>query len=400
MANTHIPVFSRSRLLWSLLAAASLILCVGCAQTPVRSVTTVVEENPSLNLEATELFGEPLDTISEDSLFALTDDQKRTFDQFLGHFLRENTPEHEKVFDYLEKSTRKFDYRARTYTAAETLENLQGNCMSLAVLTTALARHAGVDIRYQLVDSSPVFYKDSDVVVKGLHVRSKLYQRPVTSGNVYFTRSSLVVDYLPDDKTRFIGNISKNKFMALYFGNRAVEFLADEQLSQAYWHLRRALEYMPDDAANLNTLAVLFKRAGSASRAEEVYQYGIASAKEKLTLLKNYRLMLQEQGRDQEASAVAKQMAAFNDPSPFGWLDAANVAFNAGDYQEAELFYRKSIQAAPYLDYGYFGVAKVKFHQGELLDAKDMLQKALENTFKEDGRKLYRAKLTALERLL
>lgn len=400
MANTRFPTCNTQSGILVLLAALVMLLSVGCAQAPVKSEQALIEERPSLNLEAPELFGAPIETISEDALFALTDEQKQAFDDFLGHFLRQNISPHEKVFDYLEKSTRKFDYRAKTFTAAETLASLQGNCMSLAVLTTALAHHAGVDIRYQLVDSSPVFYKESDVVVKGVHVRSKLYQRPNASGDVYFTRSSLVVDYLPDDKTRFIGNISKDKFMALYFGNRAVEFLADEQLPKAYWHLRRALDYVPDDAANLNTLAVLFKRAGSAARAEEVYQYGIAVAEEKLTLLKNYRLMLQEQGRDQEASAVAKQMAAFDDPSPFGWLDAANVAFNAGDYQEAEIFYRKSIDAAPYLDYGYFGVAKVKFHQGELLDAKNMLEKALENTFKEDGRKLYRAKLTALERLL
>lgn len=399
MASTRFQLRKTQRCIFALVASMMLV-CVGCAQAPLKSYTVVVEEKPLLNLEAPELFGAPIDTISEDELFSLTKEQKQSFDDFLNHFLRQNIPPHEMVFDYLEKSTRKFDYRARTYTASETLASLQGNCMSLAVLTTALAQHAGVDIRYQLVDSSPVFYKESDVVVKGVHVRSKLYQRPVASGNVYFTRSSLVVDYLPDDKTRFVGNISKNKFMALYFGNRAVEFLAEERLAEAYWHLRRALEYVPDDAANINTLAVLFKRAGSQERAEEVYQYGIASATEKLTLLKNYRLMLQEQGRNQEASAVAKQMAAFDDPSPFGWLDAANVAFNAGDYQEAEVFYRKSIDAAPYLDYGYFGMAKVKFHQGELLDAKDMLEKALENTYKEDGRELYRAKLTALERLL
>lgn len=399
MANTRCTTLKALVLATKLLLGSAVLISWGCAQAPVKQAAAIVEE-PSLNLDAPELFGTPIATISEDELFALTDEQKRAFDKFLGHFMRQDTPPHEKVFDYLEKSTRQFDYRAKTYTAAETLENLQGNCMSLAVLTTALAHHAAVDIRYQLVDSSPVFYKDSDVVVKGLHVRSKLYQRPSASGGQYYTRSSLVVDYLPDDKTRFIGNISKNQFMALYFGNRAVEFLAQEKLAEAYWHTRRALEYVPDDAANLNTLAVLFKRAGSVERAEEVYQYGIARSADKLTLLKNYRLMLQAEGREQEAAAVAKQMAAFDDPSPFGWLDAANVAFNAGDYQEAEMFYRKSIKAAPYLDYGYFGVAKVKFHQGQLLDAKDMLEKAMENTFKEEGRSLYRAKLNALERLL
>ena len=379
-----------------------LLLCIaviaGCAQNrPVASVPPVMK--PSIDFSAPQHFGAPLAIESEDELFTLSDEQRRDFLDFYNHFLRQNSPGYERVFDYLERETRNFNYEPKTYTAAQTLASLKGNCMSLAVLTTALANVVkDVEIRYQLVDSSPVFYKESDVVVKGVHVRSKLYERLLANNNVYLTRSSLVVDYLPDDKTRFIGNITRDKFLALYYGNRAVEFMAQEQLAQAYWYTRKALEYQPEDAANINTMAVIFRRVGDEAKAEDIYVYGLAVADNKLTLLKNYRLLLQAQGREIDAQRIAREMADYDDPSPFGWLDAANVAYNKGDYREAEMFYQKSIDAAPYLDYGYFGLAKVKYHQGELISAKRMLIKAMENTFKEEGRELYQAKLSRLEK--
>ena len=370
----------------------------GCAQNvPVVTVAPVIP--PSIDYSAPQYFGPPVPIESEEALFALSDSQRRDFLEFYNHFLRRNSSGYERVFDYLERETRAFNYESKTYTAAETLANLKGNCMSLAVLTTALASAVDeVEIRYQLVDSSPVFYKESDVVVKGVHVRSKLYERLGVSNNIYLTRSSLVVDYLPDDKTRFIGNISRDKFLALYYANRAVEFMASEKLSQAYWYARKALEYQPNDAANINIMAVIFRRSGNAAKAEEVYLYGLAVAENKLTLLKNYRLLLQAQGREVEVQDITQQMAEYDDPSPFGWLDAANFAYNNGEYQEAEVFYQKSIDAAPYLDYGYFGLAKVKYQKGELQGAKRLLIKAMENTFKEEGRELYQAKLSRLEK--
>ncbi|HEY7774328.1 MAG TPA: hypothetical protein VIC26_14185 [Marinagarivorans sp.] len=374
-------------------------LCgVGCAHTPapLKAQTPL----PTIDYSAPALFGEPIALETEASLFALTPAQRKDFLAFYNHFLRQNSPGYERVFDYLEKQTRNFEYQTKTYSAAQTLSTLRGDCMSLAVLTTALANAVDdVEIRYQLVDSSPVFYKNSNVVVKGVHVRSKLYERASPgNANQYFTGSSLIIDYLPDDQTRFIGNISREKFLALYYGNRAVESMANEQWREAYWYTREALNYVPHDAANINTMAVIFRRVGDIQKAEAVYRFGIAAADDQLTLLKNYRLLLRSEGRYDEAEQIAQKMADYNDPSPFGWLDAANLAYNEGNYEEAALFYRKSIDAAPYLDYGYFGLARVKYQQGELLDAKRMLIKAMEKTFKEDGRDLYQAKLLQIER--
>ena len=376
-----------------------LMLLSSCASQPQQQISPPLSIAPSVDYSAPkQMFGEPILVITEEELFALSEEQKAEFSRYLTHFLNESSPAHQRVFDYLDRATQNFHYQAKTYTAKQTLAQLQGNCMSLAVLTTALARQAKVDIRYQLVDSSPIFYRENSVIFKGVHVRSKLYQPKIMAGNAYFTRTSLVVDYLPDDNTRFIGNIDHAKFMSLYYGNRVVEYLAQNQLTEAYWYARKALEYSPSDAAAINSMAVIFRRAGDDQKAEQIYTYGIATADDKLSLLKNYRILLQSQQRFDEVDAVTQQLATHPDASPFALLQLAGEAYERGDDNEAANFYKKAVDVAPYLDYGYMGLAKVNFRQGDYIDAKKMLLKALENTFKEDGKQLYKAKLAALEK--
>jgi len=43
-------------------------------------------------------------------------------------------------------------------------------------LTTALANIADVDIRYQLVDTAPVYLKESGLILSAQHVRSLLLE--------------------------------------------------------------------------------------------------------------------------------------------------------------------------------------------------------------------------------
>ena len=45
--------------------------------------------------------------------------------------------------------------------------------------------------------------------------------------------------------------------------------------------------------------------------AENIYKYGIETSKDKLVLLKNYRLLLQQEGRYSEAQKVTDQLDNF-----------------------------------------------------------------------------------------
>ena len=48
--------------------------------------------------------------------------------------------------------------------------------MSLAVVTTALAKLANIEIDYELIDSSPIYRLSGSVANRGVHIRSLIYK--------------------------------------------------------------------------------------------------------------------------------------------------------------------------------------------------------------------------------
>ena len=275
--------------------------------------------------------------------------------------------------------------------------------MSLAILTTALAKLANVEIRYQLIDSSPVFEKGDNVVERGVHVRSKLYSETNTedqkAGAFYSFGSGLIVDYFPSDTKRFLGNLTMQQFIARYYRNLAIEFLQNKDYSKSYWYTLKSFEFAPTAPDGINLMAVIYKRVGKDQYAEEIYKYGIETSENKLSLLKNYRYLLVEQNRHAEAKKIRNAITSYDDPSPFSWLNLADAALMSGDAEEAYWYYKKAVELAPYLQYGYLGLAKVFFSQGEYDKTEAMLLSAQERNYAHANDSLYAAKLSALAKI-
>jgi tetratricopeptide (TPR) repeat protein len=335
------------------------------------------------------------------ALHRLTPAQLRALQDYL------NAPEnihllmHERVFNYLKLLTDTFAYYGETLSASEALARQSGNCLTLAILTTALAEAAGVEIDYQLLQDVPVFEYEGRLVVKGVHLRSILYQQgwtPPIFNNLFVQRPGLKVDYFPSERERFMANVKRAGYLAMYYHNRAVEALEAGRLNEAYWFALEALQFDPNDAAAINTLAITHRRAGLLERAEALYQQGLAIADDKLLLLKNYRVLLEFQGRRAEARQLAKQLESFDDPSPYHWLQLAQLAESEQDYATAARYYHRVIDMAPYMHEAHLGLALADYHLGRLPSAVSALREAVKQAAKPATRRLYEAKLAALQR--
>lgn len=382
----------------------SVLLMFLCAACSVQQVQ--VAENPApvtdntrqaLSFES-ESFGEPPEIIPVEDIFRLTSEQKKAF---LKHFkspIRQYTPSHERVYDYLQHITMDFGYQGETYTAARALEESSGNCLSLAILTTALAKLAGVEASYQLVDSAPVFESHGSVVYKGQHVRTKLFGpgSDLTTGSYLLQRNGLLIDYFPTGGSRFVSNLSETQYIAMYYNNLASEAIAREDYNTAYWLLRKTLELTPNEAGPINTMAVVYRRVGDLAKAEEIYQYGIQHLDDKISLLRNYRVLLEQQGRYEEVAQINKKLTLLDDPSPFDWLHAAHGAYEEGKFREAAVLYRRAAKKAPYLHESYAGLARAYYKIGNRKGAEREFRNALENSHRLATRSMYEAKLVAL----
>ena len=354
-------------------------------------------QSSSLMLDS-DLFGERPNIISISEIHELSDEQGLEFRRYLNDPSNRNEAAHKLVSDYLETITNNFTYRGETYTASKALDNSGGNCLALAILTTALARVADVEIAYQLTDTLPVFESSGNHIRRGLHVRSVLYdptwEPPV--GHLVLSRPGVTVDYFPSDSDRFIGNIDESEYFSMYYRNLAADAIQDENLSEAYWLIIRSLELSPVSADSLNMLAIVNDRAGDKSKSEETYRFGIQNSPRQVSLLRNYGIFLRREGRSAEAEEIDKTLSRLADPNPFDWISAGQSAYDANEFRRAIDFFRKGVDLAPYLHEGHFGLAKANFRLGNLKIAEQELQLAMNHATRPTSRKLYEAKLVAL----
>ena len=373
-----------------LLIAVAASASLGCAASP--TVTESVLE-PRLTFPDA-LFGDPASIPTVEEIFALGEARQAHFLDFFNAPVRRQLPAHKRVHQYLVSETERFDFHNDTFVANEAFERSAGNCLSLAIITTSLANLVDVDVGYQLIEASPVYELRGDVGVRGLHVRSLLYE-PLSLTQAG-TRGGIKIDYFPDGSERFVGNLNEDQYYALYYSNVAAESIARGEITIAYWYLREALRLAPKSSKALNMMAIVYHRAGDPATAERIYRFGIDHLREKISFLRNYRALLLAQGRASDAEAVTARLAEIDEPNPFDWLAAARSAYGAGQYEEAIRYYRRALDLAPYLHEGYLGMALSQYELGDTELARRNLKLAIENSRRESTRSLYEAKLAAL----
>lgn len=349
-------------------------------------------------------FGARPDIPTPEDLHRLTAEQEAAFLQYFNHPARAGIDPHRRLVDYLENLVDGFQYQADTLNAIDALASHSGNCMSLAILTTALAQLAHIEIAYQLMDDQPVFEYQGNVVKKGVHISSLVYNPEwlaVAGTAQALTLSKGVrIDYFPTLRGRFLANLDRNGYLALYYNNIASDAIARADYGTAYWYALEALDYVPAHSSSLNMLAIVNRRTGDTQTAEDIYRYGLAHAEDKLTLLRNYHTLLRANGREAEAAAVQRQLDGMDDPSPLHWLQLARDSHATGDWDDAIDYYRRVLNLAPYMHEAQLELAQTYYAAGRVRSAESALSEAITLAGRVSTRNLYKAKLLALRKEL
>lgn len=394
-----LPGTIRGQKILRVAAVFAAVLLQACAGTEVAQ-----PEDPIVFLatENSASFGQRPTILLPDELHQLSTAQIKHFLAFMSAPDNARYKKNKRLSRYLEQITFDFQYEGDTLAALTAVEQNKGNCLSLAIVTTALAKVAGLDVDYQLMDDVPVYEQSASVITKGVHVRSIIYDPDwiEEEGGLIQVRPGIRFDYFPTNRERFIRNIDEDDYLAMYYRNIAAEAIAENDLNSAYWHAIESFKYEPNNSPAINMLAVINRRAGNVQAAERLYLLGITHADDKLDLLKNYRLLLMDGGRMQEADQIEKQLETMDDPSPFRWIHLARSAHDDGDYSMAVRYFNRAIELAPYLHEAYLGIAQSNYESGQKHLAEGALATAVDVVQKVSTRNLYQAKLEALSREL
>jgi tetratricopeptide (TPR) repeat protein len=365
-----------------------LLLVAGCASAPL--------EQRAEHLFQDRLFTAPSERISAADVLAVSAGMK--------HYLRVEIAEQlgtkgrqKGLFDALyDKKQLRIEYDAAiTRNAAEAFAARSGNCLSLVILTAALAKEIGLEVSYQRVFSDESWSRSGDLYFSSGHINITLGRR-VTDPRVLFAeRNLLTIDFFPPrpGAVQHSWTVKEETVLAMFMNNRAAEAIARGELNDAYWWARGSINLDPKFLAAYNTLGVIYRRHGNLKDAEGVLRHVLEREPGNADVISNLILVLDDQGRTGESKDLARQLAELQPYPPFHFFNLGQAAMREGNFAAARDYFAKEVRRDAYYHEFHFWLAAAYLGLGDMKRAQSHLAIATENSNTRTTHDLYAAKL-------
>lgn len=421
----------RRKSLYFLACSGLALLATGCAVAPIQQAQII---NDPSDLFHDELFLTRADkpvVEAEPNLFELPENYKRELDRVV-------VPDESEFERYL--ALRRWIYRrfqdfdfdvTETSSLAELGTNRKLNCLSFSVLFVAAARHVNVAADFQLVFAQPYWDKEGDNWVNNQHINvTGVVRRPsnipdsslidvtrVPGDSIwtYYDRIGWHFDdsakarqrykYTADINPAVTGSqirrqiIDEQQVLSLYYSNKSMEFLLDEDLATAYAYTRQALLSDPDSAVAWNNLGVLYSRVDQADFSIAAYQRAILLDEQMNSAKSNLANLYREQGKAELAQQLENQIAAYRDQNPYYHSALADSSLDTGDYEQAISQLRAALDRKNNEHYFYHQLAIANQQLGDMDAVVENLSRA--RRYARGTEKLrFAGKLRALEAVL
>ncbi|MFT5788136.1 MAG: Tfp pilus assembly protein PilF [Shewanella sp.] len=374
-----------------------LFLLQGCSSSNEASHQYALE-----NYYHDEHFTLANDLPSADSLFSLSENDIISVRNDLNRARLSKSSSvmrHQWLANYINAQEGGFRYADNlTRSASETFDDREGNCLSLVLLTAAIAQKLDVQVEYQEIDIPPVWDKQGGFYLVNGHINLKLL--PQESGHILnVSAGPIQIDFLPGramqgyDKRR----VSQSMVASMFYNNVAAEALVKKEYDKAYGLLKLSLQQDDQFLPAINTLAVLYRYKGLNDEAEAVYKLALKINPEDMNALYNYAIILAEQDRLDEWAGVHRVMELARIRNPYYYYGMAQQAYFDKEYQVALNWYRRAIEKADYRHEFYFGLSRTYWATGDEHRAEVNMKKALSLTNDTHNKHRYQSKLQAMK---
>jgi Tfp pilus assembly protein PilF len=310
------------------------------------------------------------------------------------------------LFDALYQTGQlKLEYDATmTRNASEAFAARSGNCLSLVILTSAMAKALDIPVQYQSVYVEDSWSRADGITYYDGHVNISLGP-PRAVGRIQnmgqVDGAVMTIDFVPPDalKGRRARVVAEDTIVAMYMNNRSAESLAQGKIDDAYWWAKAAIAQDPRYVAAYNTLAVVYRRHGDSARGARILAGLLEREPENIVTLTNMVLVQRDLGNAAEAVALEKRLKELQPYPPFFFFDQGVTAMKAADYATARDLFAREVKRAGHYHEFQFWLALAYIHLGETRLANRHLALALENSTTTASTQLYSAKLSYLKQL-
>lgn len=377
------------RVILGLLCAWAL---AACAELPRQAAAAVPAQ-----LLRDEWFDKPPSLLDADAVFAVDDAMRRYLAERNQTLRREGRSK--GLIDALySRGELQLEYDAsHTRTASQAFAARAGNCLSLVLMTSALAKELGLSVQYHSAFTEETWTRSGALLLRSGHINITLGTRLIDR-NWREDPRQWTVDFLGPGELRGLRTrmIDEATVVAMFMNNRAAEALARDATAEAYWWARQGLRSDPAFLGALNTLGVVYQRAGRDAAAEQVFVEVLRRDPQHTQALHNTVQLLERQGRQAEARPLAARLAALEPEPPYHWFVQGQQALRRGDARAARELFAREVARADYSSEFHYWLAVAEYQLGEEEAARHHMQRAEALSTTRGERELYAAKLAWL----
>ena len=368
------------------------VLVASCATTPVGS-------RPEY-LFSDHLFTAPSERISAEDVFAVSQEMSLYLKTEIADQLRIKGLQQGLVDALYNKKQLKLEYDAtKTLNAAQTFHERVGNCLSLAIMTGALAQELGMPVRFKSVIVDESWARSGDLYFAVGHINLTLGNKNANILRKYDGNTLMTIDFVPPGETRgeHAHDLSQETVIAMYMNNRAAEALARGNVNDAYWWAKEAIIQAPTFVRPYNTLGVIYRRHGNLAEAERVLTFALQHEPENMRVMSNLAIVLTDLGRTADAQLLTARIEKRQPYPPFHFFDLGKAAMRAKDFGAASAFFEKELRRDEYNHEFHFWLATAYAELGKLKLSHKHLALAMEFSTTVKVRDLYAAKFDRLK---
>ena len=327
------------------------------------SASTIRQPDPPL------LLGQKVPAIEHADLLRTTPEMSAFVEQYAQAERGRQSPAWSLAYAALDPYVLEFSYQPQvTLTADEAFRQRRGNCLTFSAMLVAMAREAGLSAHFQEVVIPPNWSAVNDTVLVSKHVNAVVSDK----GRNY----AIDVSRRKTSPREIIRPLSDREAQAQYYNNLGADALVREELGLAYANFTRALEIQPGLAYVWSNIGVVFRRNDQIADAIFAYRTALQYDPDHKASLNNLHTIYTEEGNLEEAAELAERVERNRRKNPYYLLYLAEVASEERRWSDAIELLDRAIRIDEQEYRFHYALAQAQFHAGQEDVARSSLDRA------------------------
>ena len=285
-------------------------------------------------------------------------------------------------------------------TANDTFDAQAANCLSMSIMTYALAIEAGFNVDFQEIMIPEYWTRRGGFSLLNGHINLKMLA-PNDPTVFVFNKRSYQVDFDPQSSRRGLPKktVSKKAVLSMFYNNKGADAVLRKDYVSAYAYFREALLIQPSFQAAWVNLGILYRLSQYFPQAENAYQHALFINSDNLTAMENLAYLYKLTGRNTQAEAILAKVEGQRNNNPYYHVDLGEQEMEQQHWDQALAHFRKALALDRSTHEVYFGLARAYFEIGELQQSERYLKQAKNKARNKHDEEKYQSKLEFLSSL-